>query len=193
MHRESGVKRIRGIRGLIPRRLMLPAALGTVGVAALVAVLIYVLAGDPPGDPTPDNISGGGHTEMRPELVAFSIAGDASGMIAPGVSVPIDFALTNSHDSVMTVSDLRVVVTDVSAPGADRTHPCGVADFTVDQVANDRTIILPAGATSTLSALGIPRTSWPQVGMRDRSVNQDGCKGASLSLAYTASGTVLGR
>jgi hypothetical protein len=28
------------------------------------------------------------------------------------------------------------------------------------------------------------------VGMLNRSVNQDGCKGASLTLAYTASGTL---
>lgn len=184
------MKSIRGIRGLISRPFVLPAALGTVGVAVVAVVVVQVLTGGPPEARTPDGISGGARTDVAPVLVAFNIAGDATGMISPGVSVPIDFALTNPQDTDMTVSDLLVVVRGVSAAAADAAHPCGVSDFVVDQVASGREIILPAGETTTLSALGIPRTSWPQVGMLDRPVNQDGCQGASLTLGYTASGRV---
>ncbi len=190
-HRESAVTSIRGIRGLIPRRLRLPAALGAgaTGVVA-VAVLVHVLAGGPDGGRDTDSISGGARAAVQPALVAFNIAGDASGLIGPGVSVPIDVTVTNSHETAMTVSALRLVVRAVDAPGADVAHPCGVDDFDVVQVANDREIVVPPGATSTLSGLGIPPASWPQVGMRNRAVNQDGCKGVSLTLGYTASAKV---
>jgi hypothetical protein len=35
--------------------------------------------------------------------------------------------------------------------------------------------------------------SWPAVGMVDRPVNQDGCKGASVTLRYEASGVEVPR
>ncbi len=153
----------------------------------MAAVVMQVLAGSPPANQPPDGNPGGPRAEVRPGPVAFKIVGDADGRISPGVSAPIDFALTNAHDNALTISNFRVVVREVSAPEADRAHPCGVGDFTVDQVASRREITLPAASTRTLTALGVPSTRLPRVGMRDLSVNQDGCKGASLSLDYTAS------
>ncbi len=181
----------KGIRGLIPRRLRLPAALGAGGLGVVAAaVLVHVLSGGPPGGRDPAGISDGARAEVGPALVSFRIASDTSELISPGVSVPIDVALSNSHETAMTVSGLRLVVRGVDAPRADVAYPCGVNDFTVVQVAGDREIVVPPGVTNTLSGLGIPSTSWPQVGMRDRAINQDGCKGASLTIKYTASARV---
>ena len=83
-----------------------------------------------------------------------------------------------------------VRVRGVSAPNAEHAHPCTLDDFTVDQVSSGIKITLAARATSTLSSLGLPRATWPAVGMLERSVDQDGCKGASLTLGYAASGTL---
>ena len=90
----------------------------------------------------------------------------------------------------MWVTGLSVRVQKVSAPNADDAHPCAIADFTVGQASSSIKITVAAGATSTLSSLGLTRATMPQVGMLDRPANQDGCKGASLTLAYTASGTL---
>ena len=103
---------------------------------------------------------------------------------------PLDLSLTNPNDSAMSVTDLRVRVQKVSAPNADAAHPCAAGDFAVAQGSSSRKITLAARATRTLSNLGLPRASWPHVGMLNRPANQDGCKGASLTLAYTASGSL---
>jgi hypothetical protein len=121
--------------------------------------------------------------------VPFTIAGHAAEPISPGVMVSLDLTITNPHDVPLSVSDLSVAVRGVSGPNVDHLHPCAVGDFAVQQTSSSLEVTLAASATSTLSSLGLPRTSWPRVGMLNRSVNQDGCKGASLTLDYTGSGT----
>jgi hypothetical protein len=135
-----------------------------------------------------DSLFGGGE-QNRPSLL-FGIAGDATEQIKPGVMVPLDLKLTNPHDAALSVTDLRVEVRAVSAPNADDAHPCTVDDFAVDQVPQGFTVTVVAHTTSPLSGLGVPLSARPKVGMVNRPVNQDGCKGASLSLAYTAAGTL---
>jgi hypothetical protein len=46
---------------------------------------------------------------------------------------------------------------------------------------------VPASSTLTLSELGFTEGQMPQVGMLNRSVNQDGCKGSTLTFAYSGS------
>jgi hypothetical protein len=121
---------------------------------------------------------------------SFTIRGDAAGRISPGVMAPLDLWLTNPHDVPMSVAGLLVTVQGVSAPNADATHPCTVSDFSVDQVSRGLKMTVAARGTSALSSLGLARASLPAVGMLKRSVNQDGCKGASLTLGYAASGTL---
>jgi hypothetical protein len=102
---------------------------------------------------------------------------------------PIDLRFSNPADVSVVVGDLTVTVRTVSAPNADEAHPCAVGDFTVNQAAGGLKITVAAGTTSTLSSLDLPNAQWPKVGLLERSVNQDGCKGASLTLGYAASGT----
>jgi hypothetical protein len=151
------------------------------------AVLVVGLAvGDLP-------IGGGDRTgAVDPGQISepFTIAGDAAEPNSPGVMVPLDLEFMNPHDAALSVTDLSVTVRDVSAPNADNLHPCTAGDFAVAQVSSSLAITVAGRATSTLTSLGVPRASWPQVAMIDRPVNQDGCKGASLALAYTASGTL---
>jgi hypothetical protein len=120
----------------------------------------------------------------------FTIEGNATEPISPGVRAPLDLKLTNPHGVPMSVTDLSVTVEKVSAPNADDAHPCALSDFAADGVSSSRKIAVAARSTSTLSNLGIPRADQPHVGMLNRPVNQDGCKGASLTLAFTASGTL---
>lgn len=136
---------------------------------------------------------GPGGAEVANSSASFAIEGNATEPISPGVRAPLDLTLTNPHDVPMSVTGLSVSVQKVSAPNADDVHPCAVGDFAVDQASNSFEITLAARSTSTLTDLGLARSKRPHVGMLDRPVNQDGCKGASLTLAYTASGTLAQR
>lgn len=128
----------------------------------------------------------GGHAEI--DRSEFGIEGDATQSISPGRTAPIDLTLTNPHDLTMTVSDLEVTVDEVTAPNADRAHPCTVEDFMVEQHVGDLPATVPAGTARSLSGLGVGQERWPRVGMVNRTHNQDGCKSAVVTLAFTGSG-----
>lgn len=117
----------------------------------------------------------------------FTIEGNLTRPISPGVMIPLDLEIKNPHSFPLSVTDLVVTVHDVSAPRAGDVLPCSVGDFAVDQASRLK-ITLAARSSGTLSSLDVAHDTWPRVGMLNRPVNQDGCKGASLTLAYVASG-----
>jgi len=138
-----------------------------------------------------DNFSGRGsdQTELANQS-SFEITGSPTKRMSPGVHVPLDLRMQNTSKTSMAVHDLVVVVRRVDAHRATDRLPCLAEDFTVDQAPDTVDLTLPPRATTSLSALSVPSAQWPQVGLRNTSVNQDGCKGASLTLEFSASGTV---
>lgn len=163
-------------------------ALGLV-VAVLCGVLLSRLVDRDRNSGASEAGKGAGDARLVESSESFTIDGNAAELISPGVMVPLDLQLTNAHDFPLSVTDLTVTVAKVRAPHADDVHPCAVGDFAVDQAARDLEVTLATRSTSTLSNLGISRRQRPHVGMLNRPVDQDGCKGASLTLAFTASGT----
>jgi hypothetical protein len=141
--------------------------------------------------PGGDNFSGRGsdQTQLANQL-SFEISASPTEPMAPGVQVPLDLSLQNTNQTSMSVTDVKVIVRRVDAPNATEQLPCLIDDFTVEQVADDLDLTLPPDATSSLSGLSLPSGQWPQVGLRNTSVNQDGCKGASLTLDFSASGAL---
>lgn len=160
------------------------------GIAGVVVARVFAGGSTGAGEGT-DGVTGTAGVDLARSSVPFTIGGHAAEPISPGVMVPLDLEFTNSHDSPMSVTGLTVSVQRVNAPQADDFHPCAVGDFAVEQASRSLEINVPAGAPNTLTSLGLPRAEWPQVGMLNRSVDQDGCKGASLTLDYTASGTLV--
>jgi len=154
----------------------------------VVSVTLVALSQKPTA--TPDNGEGSGDLGLSNSSGSFTIQGLITESISPGLKVPLDLKLTNPNASAMVIKNLRVTVKVVQAPNADRAHPCTPKDFTTGTASRRPHITIAAESTSTLSNLGIPSGSWPFVGMLNRPVDQDGCKGASLTLAYAASGTV---
>jgi len=124
-------------------------------------------------------------------LAAFDIDGDATGPLSPGIRVPIELSFINRHPNPMTISRLKVSMQGLTSPAADYGHPCSLDDFELTQASQTLEWIVPANSTLGLRQTGMPLVDWPQVAMRNRPVNQDGCKGATLTLGYTAHG-VLG-
>ena len=156
------------------------------------AVLIGVLLAFTSCGPNPHRIDTGvgTGTALADSSKFFTIAGNTTEPISPGVKASLDLKLTNPHDVAMSVTDLSVRVQKLSAPNADPARPCPLGDFAVVQASSRGKITLAPRSTRTLRGLGIPRASWPSVGMFNRPVNQDGCKGASLTLSYRGSGTL---
>jgi hypothetical protein len=58
---------------------------------------------------------------------------------------------------------------------------------------SDLVVTVAAHRSTTPLAEEVLQMSWPEVVMLDSSANQDGCKGASLRLRYTASGRRVDR
>jgi hypothetical protein len=115
----------------------------------------------------------------------FTIAGDLSSALEPGLTVPLDLALTNPGEVDLLISGLEVSVGSIDAPLASATYPCTAEDFEVAQFSGTYGFALGSSTTSSLSQLGFPPEQMPQVTMPDRPVNQNGCKGASIHFDFS--------
>ncbi|HTX32519.1 MAG TPA: hypothetical protein VMD09_14140 [Solirubrobacteraceae bacterium] len=125
--------------------------------------------------------SGSGSGEVG---VPFSITGNAPATLEPGMMEPLDLQIQNPNSSSLTLSSLTAAVTSVSAPQATPSLPCTASDFSMQQYSGLLPLVVAPNTTVTLSQLGVPQSEWPEVSMLDRTSNQDGCEGASLSLSY---------
>jgi hypothetical protein len=161
-------------------------ALLTVAYAALTVVLLFWLWGRDATHHTSATGVGPGSVDVPS---SFTISGDVRGVITPGVMLPLDLRLDNPNDVGIAIDRITVTVQDVDAPRADMDHPCSVGDFAVRQLSGGVLPTLAANGRNDLSGMGRARRRWPAVGMLNRPVNQDGCKGAVLTLGYEASGT----
>jgi hypothetical protein len=162
-------------------------------LAVLLAVVLLCVMAWRPGTPLALNV-GSRQPYARGSIdvtaAAFDISGSTTGAISPGTGVALDLQITNLHSVPVVVRHLDVTLHRVVGPGTSSSLPCSAADFELDQAADDLDVTVPAGSTRSLSALKLARHAWPHVRMRDRPVNQDGCKGASLVLEYTGSGVL---
>lgn len=116
----------------------------------------------------------------------FTISGSVTGL-APGLSQPLNLTLSNPNKKALSVSNLGVTITQVTR-AAGVTMPCGTGDYAVTQYAGPYPVTVPANGSISLSQLTVPSSVWPKVTMLNRPVNQDGCKGARLTLTYSGSG-----
>ena len=158
-----------------------------VAAACLGAAFVLWVSGSGPRDR-----EGGGTSEGAIDApVSFTISGDIGEPIVPGAHESLDLSLENPNDVDLTVDRITVTITEVDAPQADAARPCGVADFDVRQIAADIEVTLGANRTDRLSSMGVAATAWPTVGMLNRPVNQDGCRGAILTLGYGARGLAV--
>ena len=142
----------------------------------------------PEGNPT----EGSGRGSVSAPT-SFTISGDVRGAMTPGSRVPLNLSLSNPNDFEVVVDTITVTVRDVEARRSDSDHPCSVADFEVRQIPRSVVLRLGREGTQDLSGLSLARDHWPAVGMLNRPVNQDGCKGAVLTLGYEATGVGVRR
>jgi ABC-type glycerol-3-phosphate transport system substrate-binding protein len=100
--------------------------------------------------------------------------------LKPGSSAQaVDFKINNGSSENQYISAVAVSISSVTAPNADAGHPCTASDFDLvqpnainaDLTSGDHTYS-PSGATLAL---------------KNTASNQDGCKGATVNLAFNAS------
>ena len=168
------------------------------------STLQVVTAGSTPDGSYPLTVLAGGRDDSGQQRAAsagvqltvasngkpFGISGNLPSSLTPGRSVPLDLTLANPNHQPLAISNLTVSVQTVTRTpdAAAAGRPCPLTDFAVVQYSGGYPLTVPATASSTLSQLGVPAGALPQVVMRDTSSNQDGCKGATLSLGYAGSG-----
>ena len=118
---------------------------------------------------------------------SIAAGGGATRLLVPGGSAPVDTWVSNLNGHPVAVSTLSMTIASIDAPRAGLPSGCSLSDFAVRQFSGP-SFVVPARSRHTLSELRIPVAQWPQLTMLNRPVSQDGCKGATLTLAFSAAG-----
>jgi hypothetical protein len=126
-----------------------------------------------------------------PPSLPYTIAGNVATPLYPGRAPSrIDVSFTNPNAGNggygpvgVRVARLTMTISRVSAPAATGLHPCPISDFALTQFAGAYPFLIPQGSSS-LQSLGFAEATWPSVRLVNRPVNQDGCKGATITLTF---------
>ncbi|MFC8040875.1 hypothetical protein ACFUOZ_16105 [Paenarthrobacter sp. NPDC057355] len=119
----------------------------------------------------------------------FGVSGAVKGLLAPGVSRSLELQISNPEKKSIAVTNLSVSISQVVRTQAAiaANLPCTAADYKLTQYSGAYPLVVDPGVR-TLSALGVPESSWPRITMHDTSQLQDGCKGATIQLTYSGTG-----
>jgi hypothetical protein len=117
-------------------------------------------------------------------LTHLRISGRIPTVLRPGVFSPIVLSFRNDSSAPVQMQRVRAKIKSLIAPNATPAHPCTRMDFEIHQMPAGL-FHIPVGRTD-LAGLGLPTNSWPELGMRNRPINQDGCKGVQVVLRLRA-------
>ena len=119
----------------------------------------------------------------------FTIGGSTISLMATNLPAsPLNLTFSNPNDDAVAVSILTVAIVSVTAPNASAGFPCSTADYSVTQFSGFFPVAVPPGSSSSLQSIGYPQSAWPAVKMLETGVNQNGCEGATVNLAFSAVG-----
>jgi hypothetical protein len=112
----------------------------------------------------------------------FTISGGYGGLLYPGKTADLSLRVVNPNGEAILVESIVVTIQPGSSkPGCDGPANLQIAASNVT-AANPLTV--PANGSVTLPAGGVTA---PQVTMKNLATNQDACKGATFSFAYSGS------
>jgi len=118
---------------------------------------------------------------------SFAISGHLEGLLAPGLTLPLELNLNNPNKKSISVTNLSVTLKSVTK-AAGETRPCTTSDYAVSQYSGGHPLVIAGSTTTNLTQLGVSSGQRPQIQFLSTSSNQDGCKGATLQLSYSGSG-----
>ncbi|MCU1657695.1 MAG: hypothetical protein JWO57_2351 [Pseudonocardiales bacterium] len=100
----------------------------------------------------------------------------ASDTLTPGNSVPVSFTADNTNSSDLQVGTVHTVVT--TTPAVDATGTCNASWFSVADVTENQVI--------THNTSGTALATGGTLVFAESGTNQDGCKGATITLTLTS-------
>ncbi|KRE72279.1 hypothetical protein ASG77_09295 [Arthrobacter sp. Soil762] len=120
---------------------------------------------------------------------SFTISGNLGTQLTPGATLPLNLSFANPNNKSLALTSLSVAITGITRTQAALAAelPCTASDYVVTNYAGSYPLTVPAGSQS-LFLLDIREDLWPKIAMLDTALNQDGCKGATLQLAYSGAG-----
>jgi hypothetical protein len=95
----------------------------------------------------------------------------------------MDVSIYNPNPEAINIPSSGITVTISGAPAL---CPSGSFAMTKGLTAG---VSVPAGATMSLSDLGVSSSDWPIISMIDIGTNQDACAGATLTLTWAGTGS----
>ncbi|HTZ85047.1 MAG TPA: hypothetical protein VMB05_00125 [Solirubrobacteraceae bacterium] len=112
----------------------------------------------------------------------FTVTGNATGPLAPGVSRALAITVANPNNVAITVTSLSTTV----LAGSTKAGCDGPSNLQLTQsnISSTNPLAVPANGHVSLPAGSV---SAPSVLMRDLPTNQDACKGASFKFTYSGS------
>jgi hypothetical protein len=117
----------------------------------------------------------------------FGLDGSTSSALHPGSTVPINVRISNPHFYPLVVSDLTVRIASVTP--AHKGAICRLSNYTLTQARHFSVRVEPYSTTSMKSISSTP-SDWPSLHLTGNLAKIDnGCQGATINLAYSASGS----
>lgn len=113
---------------------------------------------------------------------SLQITGVVRTWLAPDGTVPVDLALSNPGSVGLSVTRLTAHLENVSGGQGE----CSLDDFEIRQYSGRYALTIAAASSPSLGDLGVDAAQWPQLTMVDLPINQDGCKGATIAIGFTA-------
>jgi len=112
----------------------------------------------------------------------FTISGGYGGLLYPGKTADLSLRVTNPNGEAIVVESLVVTI----QPGSTKAGCDGPANLqiTPSNVSAANPLTVPANGSVTLPSGAV---SAPKVTIRNLATNQDACKGATFSFAYSGS------
>jgi hypothetical protein len=116
----------------------------------------------------------------------FGIDGSTSRALVPGATVPVNVRISNPHFYPITVRDLKVSIASVTP--ARKGDTCSASNYTVTQGRSFAAQLAPFSSAS-MKTIQSATSEWPSVHLTaDRTKIERGCQGATVTLAYSATG-----
>ena len=113
-----------------------------------------------------------------PVVITVNQTGSPSGLYPGGPSAALAGTFTNTNASPVTISSVTAAVHAFASHTVDATKPdCTQADFAIAGT---------SGANVVPSGTAVGSWSGLTVHMLDNGLNQDNCKGAAITIDYTA-------
>ncbi|HEV7775046.1 MAG TPA: hypothetical protein VGO48_17335 [Conexibacter sp.] len=112
----------------------------------------------------------------------FTLSGGYSGLLYPGKTADLSLRVVNPNGEAILVESIVVTI----QPGSSKARCDGPANLQIvaSNVTAANPLTVPANGSVTLPS---GRVTAPQVTMKNLATNQDACKGAIFSFAYSGS------